>query len=190
MIYLGIGIRVLLGTMFASTGSEKLFHRRRFRRVVVDYQLLPRWAVPAFALVLPPLEVLLGATLVLGWAGYVSAIAAVTLLMLFASAVAANSIRRRNIECGCGGMWTPTNRVSWQLVGRNCLLIALATTLVFDTPVTVARLLAERQVTPSNLVMVGLIVAFVLFSAATVARMAIVSGQIARVSRALKEGNQ
>lgn len=111
------------GLVFIGTGMAKLRHRALFPGVVANYRLLPEPLIRPVALVLPPLELAVGAGLLAGWRW--AAAPAIALLVLFALAMAINIARGRgHIDCGCGrpDLRQPLNRV---LVWRNVVLAAL-----------------------------------------------------------------
>jgi hypothetical protein len=117
--------RVCVGLVFLLAAAQKMRHWRILSGVIANYRLLPRWMVESVAAVLPPLELAL-AILLLGavgmpWTGF----AGIALLALFAAAMAINLGRgRAHIDCGCGQSFLKQN-LSWTLVARNVLLMAI-----------------------------------------------------------------
>ena len=119
-----LAIRVLVALVFLTAALGKIRHRLVFQGVVANYRMLPDSAVPAFALVLPPLEMVVAAALLFVPSSW-PAIPAATLLMLFAVAMATNIRRgRRHIDCGCFQSALKQD-LSWILVSRNVGLAAL-----------------------------------------------------------------
>ena len=93
--------------------------------MIANYRLLPRWLVAPATALLPPVELIAAALLLTGlvmpWAG----LACIALLALFATAMAINLHRgRAAIDCGCGQSSLKQN-LSWSLVTRNVLLMAM-----------------------------------------------------------------
>ena len=129
---IALAIRVLVALVFLTAEVGKLRHRVVFQGVVANYRLLPQIAVPAFALLLPPVEIAVAAGLLFAPSSW-SAVCAAALLILFAVAMAINIQRgRRHIDCGCfQGALKQT--LSWILVARNAGL-----TLLLAVPATVA----------------------------------------------------
>lgn len=119
-----LAIRVLVALVFLTAALGKVRHSRVFQGVVANYRMLPEGAVPAFALVLPPLEMVVAAALLFVPSSW-PAISAAALLMLFAVAMATNIRRgRSHIDCGCFQSALKQN-LSWILVSRNVGLAAL-----------------------------------------------------------------
>lgn len=95
---------------------------------VAQYALIPEWAVPATAAVLPWAELAIGVGLI--FARPVAASASAGLLLVYALAIGINLARgRTDIDCGCSG---PALRqpLSFRLVGRNVVLIAASGALL------------------------------------------------------------
>ena len=106
---------------------------RGFRHGLAEYHLLPAWAVAPLAWALPLLEAVLAAALLVGVALPVAAAGAAGLLLTFSVAIVINLWRGRAIACNCHGSAQPTP-ISWGLVVRNTLLLALALLLVGAAP--------------------------------------------------------
>jgi hypothetical protein len=121
---IALAIRVLVALVFLTAALGKLRHRLEFQGVVANYRLLPDMAVPAFALVLPPVEAAVAAALLFA-PSFWSAVSAAALLMLFAVAMAINIRRGRgDIDCGCFQS-ALKQTLSWILVARNVGLVLL-----------------------------------------------------------------
>jgi len=96
-----------------------------FQGVVANYRLLPDAMVAPAAHLIPPVELLLGATLLLGLAFPGPELGAAALLLLFALAMGINLRRgRRHIDCGCFQS-ALKQTLSWTLVMRNVVLASL-----------------------------------------------------------------
>jgi Methylamine utilisation protein MauE len=117
--------RVCVGLVFVLAAAQKASHWRILSGVIANYRLLPRaMVVPAVAL-LPPLEMIVGVLLLCAVAMPGILLAAITLLAVFAVAMAINLRRgRSDIDCGCGQSFLKQT-LSWTLVARNAVLAAL-----------------------------------------------------------------
>lgn len=147
-----VGMQLLIGVLFATSGAAKCLHLRRFHRIVRSYELLPQSPAAVLSVLLPPLELLLGALLIGGWGSALAAAAAAFLLFSFAAAIAVNVHRRNFIECGCGGVWTPPEGVSWQVIARDSAIAVLACVVAFDAPPSLPQLLRDGVITTSSFV--------------------------------------
>lgn len=141
MSELALAVRVLVALIFLTAALGKVRHRLAFLGVVANYRLLPPVAAPVFALLLPPVEIAVAASLLFLPAPWPELLAAV-LLLLFAAAMAINIGRgRRHIDCGCFQS-TLKQTLSWTLVARN---VGLA--LLMVVPITIpAASLSESAV--------------------------------------------
>lgn len=124
----GLVVRAALVLLFASAAAHKLRDRSAFAGVLHAYRLVPAALVPAVAMAVAVLELLVAAALAgghrLGPAG------ALALLGLYSLALAVNLARgRRTIDCGCGALGARQPISEWLLV-RNALLAGAAAALL------------------------------------------------------------
>lgn len=128
MTVFALVVQNAVAVVFFIAGLAKMVSYRRFRAAVAAYELLPAALVPVVARAVPAGEVLIAGALVADVMLPVAVAAAVGALMLFASAMAVNLARGREIDCGCGGGSDP-RPISWRLVLRNVVLaVALMVT--------------------------------------------------------------
>jgi uncharacterized membrane protein len=119
----------LLALVFVQGGAAKLTARDEFQGVVSSYRLLPPALVPAFAALLPFVELAAGIGVILPATRHPGAALAIALLAMFALAMAINLARgRTEIDCGCFKSGFRQTISGW-LVGRNLLLAAGAALL-------------------------------------------------------------
>ncbi len=120
-----IAIRSAVGLVFLSAATGKLRHLSILPGVVANYRLLPPALVLPVAYLLPVVEGLVGAALLAGAGPPAAEICAISLLLMFAVAMAVNLMRgRRHIDCGCfqGALRQP---LRWALVARNAVMALL-----------------------------------------------------------------
>lgn len=102
-----------------------------FRAVLRDYRLLPDALVAPASWMIPSAELLIAVAWLATWTGAVPAAAAATataaLLASYTVAIAVNLLRgRRYVSCGCALTGGEGEYLSWGLVLRNVMLLALA----------------------------------------------------------------
>ncbi len=118
---LGVAASVAVALLFAVAGIDKLRHRDLLPGVIANYRLLPDAMVAPAAALLPGVELLVAAGLLLGFAP-LAPLGAISLLLVFACAMAINIGRgRRHIDCGCGH-GALRQQLGWSQVARNLLL--------------------------------------------------------------------
>jgi hypothetical protein len=121
---LGVAASVAVALLFAVAGIDKLRHRDLLPGVIANYRLLPDALVAPAAALLPGVELLVAAGLLLGFAP-LAPMVAIALLLVFAAAMAINIGRgRRHIDCGCGHAGLH-QQLGWSQVARN-LVLAMA----------------------------------------------------------------
>ncbi|HET9886008.1 MAG TPA: MauE/DoxX family redox-associated membrane protein, partial [bacterium] len=118
-------LRIALGALFLAAALPKLQDPAAFAKSVANYHLLPETPGRILALVLPPLELLVGAFLILGIFDAGASAIAFSLMLIFTLAVGAALARGLDISCGCfeteGG-----SKVGMKKIVENLLLIAAA----------------------------------------------------------------
>lgn len=103
-----------------------------FAGAIENYRLLPASAVPWVARLLPLIELAAGLLLLFPDTRRAGGLLALGLLALVSAAVAINLARgQHGIECGCGGL--SSQPISWGLVLRNGMLMALTLVAIEDS---------------------------------------------------------
>lgn len=94
-------LRLVVGVLFVLAGYPKIINPVHFSAVIAEYQLLPESIVPFVAVVLPWLEFLCGAMLVLNVFAQSNALIMMVLLVIFTIGVTNNLLRGVIHDCGC-----------------------------------------------------------------------------------------
>jgi hypothetical protein len=113
--------RAAVAVLLAHAALAKLGDRPLFEQHLAAYKV-PHNLLPALAWLLPLLEGAAAVLLLTPWRE-TGALLAAALLALYAAAMAQARAQGRELDCGCGGEPLP---VSWALVARNAVLVALA----------------------------------------------------------------
>jgi len=121
--------RVGLGGLLIVAGGLKMRAPGAFAAEIANYQLVPGLA-PYLATVLPMIELVLGAALLVAPRAWrqAAALAAAVLLAGFTTAVGSAYFRGINIDCGCFG--TGGGPITVVTLLRNLALLATACALV------------------------------------------------------------
>ncbi len=139
-------LRIALGLIFIVAGGFKIGHAAEFAQEIAAFRLLPPPLIAPLALLLPFLEVMLGAYLAIGLFARASAWVAALLLLVFDLAIASAVVRGLHLHCGCFG---PNDQTvtTWTEVARDAVLVVLAVVLAVRGP---GMLAADRRIgTPS-----------------------------------------
>ena len=124
-------VRLGLAGLFGYAGASKLAAPALLAQDISNYHVLPSAAVGWAALLVPVLELVLAAGLLL--ASHVRGAAALSALLLvaFAGAMAQAKLRGIDLACGCFG---GDSQVSWVKVAVDLALAGLAVWLVVSSP--------------------------------------------------------
>ncbi|MGF9910181.1 MauE/DoxX family redox-associated membrane protein [Brevibacillus porteri] len=131
--------RMILALLFISSSVSKIKNSTTHASIVKDYKILPERSIRFFAVLDTYSELLIGLLLIFGLYYSWAALAGSGLLLLYSVAIVVNLLRgRREISCGCGGI-VGNHNLSWVLVSRNVLLIAMCLS-VYQIPTTYGNL--------------------------------------------------
>jgi hypothetical protein len=138
--------------LFAHAAWHKARAYQDFVATLSRYDVLPASLVRIVAAPLVALEIAIAAAAL---AGVPTAfVAAGALLALYACAIAASLVRTEALhDCGCGG---PPQPISWWLVGRNLLLVAVAAVPLLPVAERTLGMLDAVTVSAALLALAGL----------------------------------
>ena len=100
--YLILLIRCLLGLVFVYASYDKILDPGKFARDIANYHIVPFGLENSIAIILPWLELLIGAGIILGIFLDGSVVLSGSFLILFIFMIFQAMMRGFNIECGCG----------------------------------------------------------------------------------------
>jgi uncharacterized membrane protein YphA (DoxX/SURF4 family) len=98
-----LGLRLLVGGIFAVAGAVKITDPAGFAVEAANYRLLPGALVNLMAITLPWIEVLAGGLLVIGVWRRASAAVIAVLMAAFIVAITSALARGLDVRCGCFG---------------------------------------------------------------------------------------
>lgn len=132
--YLFLFSRLFIGLLFVFSGATKLMEPvAEFALQIEQYALLPKILVTPFAMVLPWVELVLGALLILGiWVKFDSTILGLTMLS-FIIAISQAMIRGIGLtDCGCFGEVIKVGETPSQVLIRDILFMLPIIYLLFS----------------------------------------------------------
>jgi hypothetical protein len=113
-----------IALLFASAGTHKLQDLARFAEAFAAYRVLPKALARRLAWLIPSIELCVTAGLLWEPTRRVAALAAITVLIAYASGLELNLLRgRRDLDCGCGTVRDRRAIAAW-MVWRNLILAA------------------------------------------------------------------
>jgi hypothetical protein len=111
-----------IALLFASAGVHKLQDLARFAEAFAAYRVLPAVLARHLAWLIPSLELCVAASLLWEPSRRVAGMAAILVLIAYASGLGVNLLRgRRDLDCGCGTARDRRAIAGW-MVWRNLIL--------------------------------------------------------------------
>lgn len=178
-------VRFVVAVIVAIAAASKLGARDRFERVVAAYELLPAPWIRPVATVLPPVEALAAAALVIGVATPVVAALLALLFTAFGAGIAFNVARGRTISCGCFGV-DERDSATWWTVARNAALVVACVVLVVAPPsaLSLAPFASGASVDAGDALAAPVVAA----AAVVLVRLAVEAARLRRALAATPEG--
>ncbi len=121
--YFPVLVRVALGLVFVYAGILKIIDPVAFAGSVAAYKILPYGLNYLVAAILPWVETICGALLIVGWRVRAAACIIAVMNLVFMAALASTIVRGLSIDCGCfrqGGEKTP----AWVAILRDVFFLA------------------------------------------------------------------
>jgi len=123
-------IRVLFGLLFIWASWDKILDPAAFARVIYNYRVLPDLLIHPATIILPWLEMGCGVLLVVGRMTGGSLIILNSLLLIFGAVLGLSLYRGLDIECGCFSLGSKGEKVAWQTLTRDAVLLGLGLSLM------------------------------------------------------------
>ena len=101
IVWGALGLRLVIGAVLIYASVSKILHPAQFADAVANYRVLPTALVSWTAIVLPWLELITGACLILGVAVTSAALVSLVMFTVFAGALVSVQARHLDIACGC-----------------------------------------------------------------------------------------
>jgi len=131
--WFGLVARLILGGVLFAAGYLKVGKPDKSQMAVRAYEMLPISVANFLGLVLPPIEIVIGALLIVGALTRVMAALGGFTMIVFIIAIAQAWARGLNIDCGCfggGGAVEPGETKYFQEILRDLGLAFLAVYLI------------------------------------------------------------
>lgn len=142
---LALWVRLTLGVVFLVASADKIYDPAAFSQAVHNYQILPDFLINLAALILPWLELLLGALLALGWWLPGAVVLTNALLLTFFGALIFNLARGLDVHCGCfSSSATGDPSTAWYLI-RDAVFLLMGGYLFFKVVISRRLSVAQRN---------------------------------------------
>lgn len=166
---LSAAITVFVALIFVRAAWHKLSEFTEFTGFVADYKVLPeRLVVPVSAAIVGAELLVVLLQLVPGGQVF-GLVLALALFGTYAAAMTINIVRgRTSIECGCGGAVQP---LSWSLVGRNGVLMAVTLLAALLAPYALDAAGAATALFSGFAIWVGFLLSEQILANASLARL-------------------
>jgi len=123
-------LRLALGGIFIYASLDKILHPLDFARAIDNYRILPPLLVNILAIVLPWIEILCGAALIIGVFSDGAVVILGILLIIFIGAMGQAIMRGIDIGCGCFKVTSETQKVGWERIGEDFLMLLAAVNIL------------------------------------------------------------
>jgi len=147
--WLGLAARVYLGVVFLAACAYKIMHPDSFAVDVATYGILPLGLVNIFALVIPWVEALAGALLIIGLRVRAASLLIAGMMAMFMIALAIALGKGLDMSCGCfaSAAAQGDDPIGWSTMARDGVWLALALyVLVMDRrPIGLDRIVEARR---------------------------------------------
>jgi uncharacterized membrane protein YphA (DoxX/SURF4 family) len=117
-------VRLIAGGVFLYAGWQKFADPNQFADSIAAYQLLPQQLIDLCALSVPPLELIIGFLLLVGWQRRVAVLSASILTGVFIAAIISAIARGLTINCGCFGAGTSAKSILALELSRDLVMEA------------------------------------------------------------------
>ena len=118
-------LRIYISLVFILSGLEKINDLNGFAQSIENYKILPIAFVNIFAIIIPWIEVVTGALLLLGISIKENSLILLVLLLIFTIALIIALAKGLNINCGCQGS-IYAQRISIAKILENISLIIIS----------------------------------------------------------------
>lgn len=122
-------LRLVTAGLFIWAALVKLGDTREFVFSIKGFQILPEHMLEPLAYMVPWIELVCAAALLLGFWARPAALVIGGMLMVFVGAILSVLIRKLSVECGCFGDFSflcDAGAIGWCNIGQNGLLFAIA----------------------------------------------------------------
>jgi uncharacterized membrane protein YphA (DoxX/SURF4 family) len=114
-------LRLLLGLLFVYSGFWKIIDLEGFAEAIGRFNMLPEILIPYAAILLAPLEFVIGLSFLVGFKIKSASSISIFLMIIFIIAIGFNMLQGKIFECGCFGsdIFGFSEKIGWSLLLRD-----------------------------------------------------------------------
>lgn len=116
--------RLLIGGILIYASIDKILYPGDFAKAINNYHIIPFGLENIFSIILPWLELIIGAFLILGILLDGASLLVILMMLIFISAITFAMIMGYNIECGCG--LKPGEMIGFQKIIEDITYLIIA----------------------------------------------------------------
>ena len=116
-------VRIFLGVLFIAASWEKIVQPEAFATIIENYKILPAILVNATAYILPWIEMICGALLIIGIYVKGSTLIVSAMMIVFISLLIVSQIRGLDITCGCFSLSLETSKSMYYYIVRDLAIL-------------------------------------------------------------------
>lgn len=116
-------LRYVIGGLFVYAGALKAIDFSATMQAVENFHLVPHFAIPLVAILLPAIEICAGGMLLFKVHQKFASLVIAALILVFCVALISGWVRGLDISCGCFGKSDQTTNYPWSLF-RNFMMLA------------------------------------------------------------------
>ncbi len=130
--YLVLAVRVVFGGLLIYASYDKILEPEAFGKAVWNYKIFSRDVSLGIATVLPWMELLSGAGIILGVFFRGASLLSLVMMVGFTGGVISGLARGLDISCGCFSLDPNVGKIGGQKIAENVALILAAAYLLFS----------------------------------------------------------
>ena len=126
-------LRIFCGILFLYSGFFKVLDLENFGKITMMYDILPLVFIPYTAIIVPVLELALGALFLFGYKIRAACFITILLMLMFMVFIGINISRGKTFDCGCFELsqFGIKEEIGVPLLARDAVIVVFAAVLFY-----------------------------------------------------------
>jgi len=126
-------LRIFCGILFLYSGFFKVLDLENFGKITMMYDILPLVFIPYTAIIVPVLELALGALFLFGYKIRAACFITILLMLMFMVFIGINIARGKTFDCGCFELsqFGIKEEIGVPLLARDAVIVVFAAVLFY-----------------------------------------------------------